>query len=150
MRNSMILLIGIPGSGKSSYFQNKLATDYVHVNLDTLKTRKREAQLIDTCFAEGKDFCVDNTNLTREERKKYILKAKAHGWSVVGYFLKSVLKDCIERNEQREGDARLPVKAVAAMSNRMELPSPEEGFDELYFVEIRNGNYEISEWRKEK
>jgi len=150
MRNSMILLIGIPGSGKSSFFQNILSADHIPVNLDTLKTRKREAHLIDACFAEGKDFCVDNTNLTREEREKYIIKAKAHGWLVVGYFMKSVLRDCIARNEQREGDAKLPAKAVAAMSNRMELPRQDEGFDELYFVEIKNGNYEISEWRKEK
>ena len=150
MRNSMILLIGIPGSGKSSFFQNILSADHIPVNLDTLKTRKREAHLIDACFAEGKDFCVDNTNLTREEREKYIIKAKAHGWLVVGYFMKSVLRDCIARNEQREGDAKLPAKAVAAMSNRMELPRQDEGFDELYFVEIKNGNYEITEWRKEK
>ncbi len=150
MRNSMILLIGIPGSGKSLFFQNKLSADHIRVNLDMLKTRKREANLIDTCFAEGRDFCVDNTNLTREEREKYILIAKERGWLVVGYFMKSVLKDCIARNEQREGDAKLPAKAVAAMSNRMELPRQDEGFDELYFVEIKNGRYEISEWRKEK
>ena len=150
MRNSMILLIGIPGSGTSTFFQRKLAADHVRVNLDTLKTRNREARLIDACFGEGKSFCVDNTNLTREERAKYIAKAKANGWQVIGYFMKSVVKDCIARNEQRDGDARLPARAVAAMSNRMELPSRGEGFDELYFVEIRGGDFEVSEWREDK
>ena len=150
MRNSMILLIGIPGSGKSTFFQRKLAADHVRVNLDTLKTRNREARLIDACFGEGKSFCVDNTNLTREERAKYIAKAKANGWQVIGYFMKSVVKDCIARNEQRDGDARLPARAVAAMSNRMELPSWDEGFDELYFVEIRDGDFTVSEWREDK
>ena len=61
--------------------------------------------------------------------------------------MKSVLKDCIARNELRIGDARLPAKAVAAMSNRMDLPSRGEGFDELYFVEIKDGKNVISEWR---
>ena len=150
MRNSMILLIGIPGSGKSTFFQRKLAADHVRVNLDTLKTRNREARLIDACFAEGKSFCVDNTNLTREDRAKYIAKAKANGWQVVGYFMKSVVKDCIARNEQRDGNARLPARAVAAMSNRMELPSRDEDFDELYFVEIKGGDFAVSEWREDK
>ena len=150
MTPKMILLIGIPGSGKSTFFQRKLAADHVRVNLDTLKTRNREARLIDACFAEGKSFCVDNTNLTREERAKYIAKAKARGWQVVGYFMKSVLKDCIARNELRTGDARLPAKAVAAMSNRMELPARDEGIDELFFVEIKDGDYVISEWRDDK
>ena len=53
MRNSMILLIGIPGSGKSTFFQRKLAADHVRVNLDTLKTRNREARLIDACFGRN-------------------------------------------------------------------------------------------------
>ena len=150
MTPKMILLIGIPGSGKSTFFQRKLAADHVRVNLDTLKTRNREARLIDACFAEGKSFCVDNTNLTREERAKYISKAKARGWQVVGCFMKSVLKDCIARNELRTGDARLPAKAVAAMSNRMELPSRDEGFDELLFAEIRDGDFAVSEWRDDK
>ena len=144
-----IIMIGIQGSGKSE-FCRRFLPDVQRVNLDTLKTRYREARLIDACFAEGKSFCVDNTNLTREERAKYIAKAKANGWQIVGYFMKSVVKDCIARNEQRDGDARLPARAVAAMSNRMELPSRDEGFDELYFVEIRDGDFTVSEWREDK
>ena len=150
MTPKMILLIGIPGSGKSTFYAQRLSENCVRVNLDTLKTRRREADLIDRCFAECKEFCIDNTNLTRAERARYIEKAKARGWRVVGYFMQSVLKDCIARNSLRSGDARLPDKAVAAMSNRMELPSRDEGFDELYFVEIRGGDYSISEWRDDK
>ncbi len=150
MNHTMVLLIGIPGSGKSTFFEKKLAADHVRVNLDTLKTRNREAHLIDTCFEEGNSFCVDNTNLTRAERAKYIAKAKACRWRVIGYFMQSVVKDCIARNELRTGNTRLPAKAVAAMSNRMELPSRDEGFDELYFVEIKDRDYVISEWREDK
>lgn len=84
MTPKMILLIGIPGSGKSTFFQRKLAADHVRVNLDTLKTRNREARLIDACFAEGKSFCVDNTNLTREERAKYISIANSEGPRLAG------------------------------------------------------------------
>ena len=147
MMKTMILLMGIPGSGKSTFYQNHLASRYVRVNLDTLKTRKREADLIDACFAAGKEFCVDNTNLTREERAKYIHRAKAGGYRIVGYFLKSVVKDCIARNERRSGVTRLPAKAVAAMSNRMELPRRDEGFDELHFVEIKEDGFAVTDWR---
>lgn len=148
MTHAMILLIGIPGSGKSTFYRQKFASDYVRVNLDTLKTRRREADLINACFSEGRNFCVDNTNLTKAERARYIRQAKEQGWRVVGFFLQSVVKDCIARNELREGDAKLPAKVVAAMSNRLELPSWDEGFDELYYVEITEKGYNISAWRK--
>ncbi len=36
------------------------------------------------------------------------------------------------------------------MSNRLELPSRDEGFDELLFAEIRDGDFAVSECRDDK
>ena len=146
--NTMILMIGIQGSGKSEFYRQRLSDRYVRVNLDILKTRSREQRLIDECFAEAKDFAVDNTNPTREVRAKYIEQAKGHGYRVIGFFMRSRLKECIARNELREGKAKVPVKAIAATSNKLELPSYAEGFDELYFVANDGRNMEVSEWRE--
>lgn len=144
-----VILIGIQGSGKSTFYHQFLS-DMVHVNLDTLHTRHREKELIHNCLENGISFAVDNTNPTRAEREKYIAEAKAYGYRGVGYFMESRLQACIARNNLRTGEARLPAKAIAATSNRLELPSLDEGFDELWFAANDGKTMTISEWREEK
>jgi len=63
--------------------------------------------------------------------------------------MQSKLQDCIARNEGREGKAKVPTKAIVFTSNNLEMPSYEEGFDELYFVCLDDGEMKISEWRTE-
>lgn len=142
-----ILFIGIPASGKSSYYQAFWKDTHVRINLDTLRTRYQERMLLEACLREGKSFVVDNTNPTREDRERYIVPAKAHGYRVEGYFFQSLLEECVERNNRREGKARIPAKAVATISNKLEMPSPMEGFDRLYFVHMENGGFVTEEWR---
>lgn len=69
---TMVLMIGIQGSGKTEFCRRYLAEGYVHVSLDALKTRKNEQRAITECFADRTDFVVDNTNPTRADRARYI------------------------------------------------------------------------------
>ena len=140
-------MIGIQGSGKSEFCRQFLP-EICRVNLDTLKTRNNEKRAIEECYEKNQDFVVDNTNPTREDRKRYIGPAKAQGYRVIGYFMQSRLQECIARNNLREGKERIPAKAIAMTSNRLELPSCTEGFDELYFVENDGKSMTISEWRE--
>lgn len=147
-KRTMILMMGLQGSGKSTFCREILGNTYVYVNLDTLKTRHREKLLIQECMEQGKSFIVDNTNPTKEDRLRYIPIAKAAGYRVIGYFMESKLKVCIERNEQREGAAKIPSMAIAATSNRLQMPSYDEGFDELYFVKNDGQTMTVEKWRK--
>ena len=129
-------------------FCKKLAKKFVRVNLDTLKTRNQEKLLIEDCIKQGKSFVVDNTNPTKADRGRYIPLAKASGYKVIGYFMESKLKDCIERNNLRQGKEKIPSIAIAATSNKLQLPSFDEGFDELYFVKNDGKTMTVSEWRE--
>ena len=144
---TVYIMIGIQGSGKSE-FCSRYLPGAVRVNLDTLKTRNREKLLIEECHENGCDYVVDNTNPTRADRKRYISPAKAEGYRIVGYFMQSRLQDCIRRNNQRQGKAAIPAKAIAMTSNRLELPSRTEGFDELYYVANDGIDMTVSEWRE--
>ena len=135
---TMVIFMGLQGSGKSYYFNWHFAGKYEHVNLDKLNTRNKESLLLKSLISEGRDFVVDNTNPRKEDRARYIVPGKAAGYRIIGYFFESKLRDCIRRNDQRTGKAKLPAKAIAATSNKMQLPSRDEGFDELYFVERSN------------
>ena len=148
MDKTVVILMGLQGSGKSTFYRFYLADDFVRVNLDTLKTRYQEKLLIEECLILQKCFAVDNTNPTRADRERYIDIAKEHGYRVVGYFMESKIRDCMQRNALREGVDRVPEKAIAATSNRLEIPSYDEGFDELYFVKNDGTTMTIEEWRR--
>lgn len=141
------IMIGIQGSGKSE-FCRRFLPDVERINLDTLETRKNELRAITACHVRGVDYVVDNTNPAREDRARYIPEAKAMGYRVIGYFMQSRLQECIARNNLREGKERIPAKAIAMTSNRLEMPSFDEGFDELYFVANDGSEMIISEWRE--
>lgn len=141
-------MMGIQGSGKSTFYHKYLADSYVRVNLDTLKTRHQEELLISECIRNGKSFAIDNTNPTRADRQRYIPLAQYAGYKVVGYFMESKLKTCIERNDQRTGTARIPATAIAATSNKLQMPSYDEGFDAIYFVKNDGKTMVIEDWRE--
>ena len=148
MEKTMVIMIGIQGSGKSTFYHKYLANSYVRINLDTLKTRHQEELLISECIKDGKSFAIDNTNPTRADRQRYIPLAQYAGYKVIGYFMESKLKTCIERNNQRTGTARIPTTAIAATSNKLQMPSYAEGFDEIYFVHNDGKTMVSEEWRE--
>ena len=142
------LLIGLQASGKSTFYRQMLSEDHVHINLDTLHTRNKERLLLEHCLQNGCSFAVDNTNPTIAEREKYIVPAKEYGYQITGYFFQSVIADCMERNRARQGKARVPDKAIPCTSNRLELPSYQEGFDRLYYVKLEQDRFLIEEWKE--
>ena len=143
-----IIMIGIQASGKSSFCRSILPDSFVRINLDELNTRNKEKRLLSDCIAKEKNIVIDNTNPTKEDRERYIPVLKENGYAVTGYFMQSRVKDCISRNEERQGKARVPVAAIAATSNKMELPEYSEGFDRLFFVKLYHDEFVIDEWEE--
>ena len=147
MEKTAVIMMGIQGSGKSTFYHTHLKEHFVHINLDSLKTRQRESLLISECIKNGSSFAVDNTNPTIADRQRYIPAAKQAGYKVIGYFMESKLQPCIARNEQRSGKEKVPTAAIAATSNKLQLPSCDEGFDELYFVKNDGKTMTVEKWR---
>lgn len=146
-RPAAILLMGIPAAGKTTFYKQVLAGQGAeHINLDTLRTRHREMELLHECLSARHSFVVDNTNTLREERARYISLAAQAGYRVVGYFLRSRVQECIQSNAER--DKQVPITAIAAMSARLSLPSRAEGFDELFFVSRSADGFDISPWKE--
>lgn len=147
LEKTAIILIGIQASGKSTFYHERFEA-YVHINLDTLHTRNKEKLLIQECVENGDSFVVDNTNPTKADREKYIQIARDHGYRIRGYYFQSSVSDCIARNQKREGKARIPDQAVASTHRKLELPEYGEGFDELFYVCMKDGSFIIEEWRE--
>lgn len=131
-----VILIGAQGAGKSMFFAQRLCDTHVRINLDMLRTRRREALLLEACLAGGQPFAIDKTNPTVEVRRPYIEAARARGFRVVGYFFRCTLKECLARNARRDGGRVIPPAGVRATYSRMQPPTMSEGFDELHEVRI--------------
>ena len=141
----VIIFCGIQASGKTTFFKEKFFRTHIRISLDQLKTRNTEQKFIETCVATRQPFVVDNTNPTKEDRMKYISIAKVNKFKVIGYYFRSKLNESIERNSLRSGKECIPEVGIRGTYNKLELPDLEEGFDELYSVEIVNGKFEIKE-----
>jgi predicted kinase len=140
-----VLLIGLQAAGKSSFYQERFFHTHVRINLDMLRTRRREALLVSACLEAGQPFVVDNTNVTAADRARYIGPAKQAGFTVIGYLFDPDVPGCLRRNRGRSGRRRVPGAAIHRTRARLEPPRPDEGFDRLHRVTLgAGGGFEVS------
>lgn len=145
-----VIFIGIQASGKSTFYRERFFDTHVRLNLDMLRTRRREWILLTACLEAKQRFVVDNTNVLAEERMRYIKPAQLAGFRVVGYFFEPEAKACCARNEQRRGAARIPPAALFGKLKCLERPQLAEGFSELYRVRIADpGQFIVEPWSGE-
>jgi predicted kinase len=132
----LVVLIGLPGSGKSSFQRDRYAGTHVHVSKDLLGSarRKHEKQmrLIETALRSGRSVVVDNTNPRRADRAPLLEIARRLGATTTGILLVAPVADCLRRNAAREGKARVPAVAIYVAARKLEAPSREEGFDAVF------------------
>ena len=143
----MVIIIGIQGSGKSTFHAAKYP-DYTRINLDTLRTRKKEKDALRLAISRKENIIIDNTNPTKADRVKYIEVGKASQYKITGCFMESEPEDCIERNNNRTGKEKIPVVAIYKTWEKLEKPNYEEGFDELFFVQITDEGFQVSKWEE--
>lgn len=131
-----VILVGVQGAGKSTFYRERFFDTHVRINLDMLRTRKREEQLLAACLAAGQSFVVDNTNPQAGDRAKYIGPARANGFRVIAYFFDVPLRDAMRRNHERKLLKKIPAVAVAGTHKKLERPRKDEGFDEIFTVQV--------------
>jgi predicted kinase len=131
-----VIFVGIQGSGKSSFFRERFFDTHVRINLDMLRTRRREELLVAACLEGGQSFVVDNTNPLPSDRVRYLVPARRARFHTVAYFFDASLREAMQRNNLRSGKQKVPVPAVVAAFKKLVPPSADEGFDEIYTVKL--------------
>lgn len=134
-----VIFVGIQAAGKSTFYRERFFRTHLRLSLDMLKTRRREQILLSACLSAGQRFVIDNTNPTRESRANHISLARDAGFRVVGYYFETTPSDVIKRNRLRTGKQQVPVQAIYGTFKKLEPPSFDEGFDELFVVTIDAG-----------
>lgn len=145
-----VIFAGLQGAGKSTFYRERFFATHLRINLDMLKTRNREQRFLQVCIETRQRFVVDNTNPTRANRQVYIDAAKRACFRVIGYYFQSKIADCQRRNAQRPLEQQVPLPGILGAAARLQLPSKDEGFDELYYVWIDEANrFIVEEWKDE-
>jgi len=142
-----VLFIGIPASGKTSFYRERFFETHLRISLDMLRTRDRETLLLGACLAAKQPFVIDNTNVLANERATYIARAKSAGFRVAGYYFRTEVRAAIARNKKRTDKKALVVPAILRAYKRLEAPLQDEGFDALYTVKLAaDGVFSVAEW----
>jgi predicted kinase len=142
-----VILMGVQGSGKTTFYRERFFETHVRVSRDMLRTARRERLLVAACLAAGQPFVVDNTNALASRRAEHIAAAKAAGFRVVGFLFRCELRDALARNRLRPAERVVPPAGVAGTYKKFQLPSRGEGFEELNAVEINpSGGFVVLAW----
>src|ERR1700682_3183255 len=144
----VILAIGLPGSGKSSWFKRHnitpLSSDLLRALLFDDATEQRFQDLVFSnlrsmlkarLIARRPINYVDATNLTPHERQSWIKLAKDYGYEVQAGFFDVPLEVCLERNHKRERVVADDV--MRRMSSKLKAPTFEEGFSKITVVRVK-------------
>ena len=144
----VVLAIGLPGSGKSSWFKRHnvapLSSDMVRSLLfdDVREQRFQDlvfsnlrAMLKARLIAKRPMNYVDATNLTPQERQHWIKLAKDYQYEVHAVFFDVPLDVCIERHQRR--DRVVPEDVMRRMAAKLKAPAFEEGFAKITVVRVK-------------
>ncbi len=137
----LVILMGPQASGKSAFYLANFFSTHIRINLDMLRTRHRENLIFHACLTGKQSVVIDNTNPTRLERARYIEPAKSHGFFITGYYFRTSLEECLQRNRTRASGLVIPEHAIRSVWRKMEKPELTDGFDDLYEVETYQGNF---------
>ena len=147
-RGYVVLTIGLPGSGKTTWFKRRgvtpLSSDMLRsILFDDITEQRYQGLVFSTLrsllrarlIAKMPWNYVDATNLSPHERRQWIKMAKSFGYDVQAVFFDVSLEVCLERNSRRERVVN--EESMRRMAERLRPPSFKEGFSKITVVRVK-------------
>lgn len=147
-RGTVVLTIGLPGSGKTSWFRRRaitpLSSDLLRMMLFDDITEQRYQDLVFSTLryllrarmiAHMPWNYVDATNLSPRERRGWIKMAQEFGYEVHAVYFDVPIEVCVERNARR--GRMVPDEVMQRMAGKLRAPTFEEGFSKITVVRVK-------------
>lgn len=152
-RGVVVLTIGLPGSGKTTWYKRRgvipLSSDTLRQLLFDNEAEQRYQGLIFSTLrsllrarliAKRPMNYVDATNLSPHERRQWIKMARGFGYEVHAVFFDVPLELCLERNRKRQRQVSEDV--MRQMAGRLKPPTFKEGFSKIVVVRVKKNETE--------
>lgn len=158
MSQTLYITVGLPASGKSTWAK-KLVVDnpntYKRVNKDDLRamldlshwSNGNEQFVLDTrdfivreALKQGKSVIVDDTNLSlkHQERLENIVSHVNRGITIKIVFFDVSVDECIKRDSQRSGSAKVGAKVIGIMRRSFEQRKAELATSKFEVIVVNN------------
>jgi predicted kinase len=147
-RGFVVLTIGLPGSGKTTWFKRRsvtpLSSDMLRgILFDDITEQRYQGLVFSTLrsllrarlIAKMPWNYVDATNLSPHERRQWIKMAVSFGYDVHAVFFDVPFAVCMERNHRRE--RVVSDEVMEKMNERLRPPSFKEGFSKITVVRVK-------------
>lgn len=148
-----IMLIGLPGSGKT-FMANKISEQYgaTVFSSDALreelfgdvKEQSKNQELfnemhkrIKDCLKNGESACYDACNLSYKKRMAFLAELKKIPCDKICVLMATPYEECLKRNAERE--RKVPEYVIERMYRSFDVPWYYEGFDD---IQVEYGEYE--------
>lgn len=150
------MMIGIPGSGKTTYAKNLInhtdkKCNIIHISRDEIRFSlleekdsyfSREKQVykifinkIRENLKAGNDVIIDATHITWGSRHKIFRNlTNIKNLEIIGIWMRTPFLECCERNNKRKGLSKVPEHTLKDMIEHFEEPELKEGFTRIQEV----------------
>lgn len=145
----VVLAIGLPGSGKTTWFNRRgvtpLSSDLLRsILFDDVEEQRYQGLVFSTLrsllrarlIARMPWNYVDATNLSAHERRQWIKMALSFGYETQAVFFDVPLEVCLERNRKR--DRNVNEEVMRKMAEKLKPPTFEEGFTKITVVRVKS------------
>ena len=138
----MILMMGLPASGKSTFIREQILASYgdfyeVMSGDEWTTDSKRKKKVKEIVWTLKKSPVIDVTNVSRVKREFFIEMAREWNIPIRCYSIRDTLERILERNRIRNEtiEKKVPNVAIHTLKKKWENVELEEGFVEIIRIE---------------